>query len=151
MSGYSVLGQKKPKNKDLIVPTFPFSNLLMLFLQLTSCRSPVSPWSPIRFRKTDASVPLPPTVPVQTVTLYLITTEKINHQWSFIHFSVYGIAGFGWSWLWLNAYVWTYRAAAQRSVLRWQKAPSPLHYRLRWCPATAHMEMCISPLLKTSL
>lgn len=59
-------------------PTFPFSNLLMLFLQLTSCRSPVSPWSPIRFRKTDASVPLPPTVPVQTVTLYLITAEQKN-------------------------------------------------------------------------
>lgn len=59
------------------VPTFPFSNLLILFLQFTSCRSPVSPWSPIRLRKTDASVPLPLTVPVQTVILYLMTAE--NH------------------------------------------------------------------------
>lgn len=67
---------KKEKTKN--VPTFPFSNLLTLFLQLTSCRSPVSPWSPIRFRKTDASVPLPPIVPVQTVTLYLITAEEKN-------------------------------------------------------------------------
>lgn len=66
-------------------PTFPFSNLLTLFLQLTSHRSPVSPWLPIRFRKTDASVPLPPIVPVQTVTLYLITAAQ-TQSWRIFGF-----------------------------------------------------------------
>lgn len=59
--------------EEFWILTFPFSNLLTLFLQLTSQRSPVSPCSPIRLRKTEASVPLPLTFPVHTVTLYLTT------------------------------------------------------------------------------
>ena len=56
--------------------TFPFSNLLTLFLLIIMSRSPVSPRSPITLRKTLASVPLPPTSPVQMVTRYLITGGK---------------------------------------------------------------------------
>lgn len=57
-------------------PTFPFSNLLTLFLLVIMGRSPVSPRSPNRLRNTVASVPLPLTSPVQIVTRYFITEER---------------------------------------------------------------------------
>lgn len=53
--------------------TLPFSNLLTLFLLVIMSRSPVSPRSPMTLRKTLASVPPPPTLPVQMVTRYFIT------------------------------------------------------------------------------
>lgn len=55
--------------------TLPFSNLLTVLMQFWRMRSPVSPWSPMRQTKTLASVPLPLTVPVHTVTRYLITGD----------------------------------------------------------------------------
>ena len=60
--------------------TFPFSNLLTLFLLINMRRSPVSPKSPIILRKTLASVPLPLTLPVQIVTRYFITEERKREE-----------------------------------------------------------------------
>lgn len=61
--------------------TLPFSNLLTLFLLVTMSLSPVSPSSPMMLRKTLASVPLPPTLPVQMVTRYFSTeTEKTDSR-----------------------------------------------------------------------
>lgn len=125
--------------------TFPFSNLFTLFLQLTRHRSPESPWSPIRFRKTDASVPLPLTVPVQTVTLYLIT--ETQNQSRLILLCIWQ------SRFWLlgvNTVAHTYRAEARRLVLRGQVAPSQPRYRLHLCPASAHNETHTFPSSKSS-
>ena len=131
-------------NDVLKVPTFPFSNLLTLFLQLTSHRSPVSPWSPIRFRNTDASVPLPPTVPVQTVTLYLITAEQKNATQSVFYIPPYSC------FLEVNTRAFTYRAVVQGLFLHRQGAPSQPRYRLHSCPASAHKETHTSPSLMSS-
>lgn len=67
-------------------------------------------------------------------------------------------------WFYILLYIWqsrfwllmvntsanTHRAAAQRSVLRWQAAPSQPHCRLHSCPASARKETCTSPLLTSS-
>lgn len=111
-----------PRRKIILnIPTFAFSNLLTLFLQLTSQRSPLSPLSPIRLRKTDASVPLPPIVPVHTVTLYLMTADQNNIIKSDC------ICLYSWqSTLWLfkvNSGSYTYWPAGQRLDLHWQGAP----------------------------
>lgn len=60
--------------------TLPFSNLLTLFLLVIMSRSPVSPRSPMMLRKTLASVPPPPTLPVQMVTRYFITEKDRRRQ-----------------------------------------------------------------------
>lgn len=141
---YQKMTTKREVSMTFHVHTFPFSNLLTLFLQLMSCRSPVSPWSPIRQRKTDASVPLPPTFPVQTVTLYFITTEhKHNSLLRPMFLTLH------------RTKIWKelcriYLATAQESILLQLEAPSPPHCHPHWCPAIARRGRYTSPWLKSS-
>lgn len=101
----------------------------------------MSPWLPIRLRKTDASVPLPLIIPVQTVTLYLITAAQKESLCMFVFCKVAYEVKLG-----IN----TYGAVARERALRGLEAPSRRHYRPHLCPASAHRENCTSPLSKSS-
>lgn len=101
----------------------------------------MSPLLPIRLRKTDASVPLPLIVPVQTVTLYLITAAQKERLCIFVFSKDAYEVKLG---------VYTYGVVAREWALHRQKAPSQLHYRPHLCPANARRENYTSPSSKSS-
>ena len=65
--------------------TWPFSNLFLLFSDLDSCLSPVSPFSPKIVRKTFASVPARLTLPVTTFTVYFFATKRQHTGYNHVY------------------------------------------------------------------
>lgn len=104
----------------------------------------MSPWLPIKLRKTEASVPLPLTIPVQTVTLYLITAAQKESLCIFV-FGTNTVVAYE-----VKLGVNTYGAAARERALRRREAPSQPRYHPHSCPASAHRESCTSPSSESS-